>query len=187
MVKYVYPFSFNFDYDLLLQDALSLSKFQVLHKRTGTGNNYRKADKGEDITLQTFKLSLLKTPTVKDHPNCISIVNQCKKLLSKINSIEYDILLLEYDSDCFLGWHIDNPPEADYGRINIVLTENWKDTPIIFKDGVNEIECPAKLSVVNSYRYEHKYDNRGRDKRLLLCITTLDKNYEECINAITGL
>ena len=187
MVKYVYPFNFDFDYKLMLEDALSLSKFQVLHQRTGSGNNYRKAEDGDEVTLQTKKLSLLKTSSVKDNLNCISIVNQCKKLLYSIGSKDYDIILLEYDSDCFLGWHIDNPPEADYGRINIVVTNNWEESPIIFKNGSKEIECPAKLSVVNSYRHEHRYDNRNRSKRILLCITTHDLNYEECINAIISL
>ena len=187
MVEYVYPFSFDFDYELLLSDALALSKHQVLHQRTGSGNNYKKAEEGDIVTLQTHKLSLLKSPNIKNNINCISIVDQCKKLLYNIGSKDYDILLLEYDSDCFLGWHIDNPPEADYGRINIVVTKNWEKTPIIFRDGSKEIECPAKLSVVNSYRYEHRYDNRGRSKRILLCITTHDLNYEECINAVACL
>ena len=187
MVKYSYPFNFNLDYNLLLSDANALSSFQVLQERTGSGNNYKKAEEGDEITLRAHKLSLYKTPSVKNNPHTLSIVNQCKRLFDAIGSNDNDILLLEYDENCFLGWHIDNPPEADYGRINIVITNNWVDTPIIFRENNLEVSCPAKLAVVNSYRYEHKYDNRGKGKRMLLCLTTHDLNYDECIDAVSSL
>ena len=112
MVKYSYPFNFDFDYDLLLEDANKLSEFQVLQERTGSGNNYKKAEEGDNITLRAHKLSLYKTPSIKNNPNTLSIVAQCKKLFDAIGSKDNDILLLEYDENCFLGWHIDNPPEA---------------------------------------------------------------------------
>ena len=184
--KYSYSFDFDFDYNQLLKDAKKLSTKQVLHQRTGSGNNYKIAEEGDEITLQTYKLSLYKTPAVKDLPETKRIVAQCKRLFDAIGSKDNDILLLEYDENCFLGWHIDNPPEADLGRINIVVTDNWKESPIVFRK-CNEftVPCPAKLAVVNSYRYEHMYDNRGKGKRILLCMTTHDLNYDEVKNAVS--
>lgn len=186
MVKYSVPIKYDFDYDQLLKDAEFLSDYQVLEKRTGSGTNYRKAEEGDEITLTAYKLSLMKNKAVKDLEPTKRIINQCETFLHDIGSYDFDIILIEYDETMYLGWHIDNPPEADHGRINIVVTDNWEETPIIFRDEDGEVECPAKLAVVNSYRYEHKYDNRGRGKRILLCMTTHDLNYERCIDATSS-
>lgn len=184
--RYSHSFDFDFDYDQLLRDAESLSAKQILQKRTGSGNDYHKAEEGDEVTLQAYKLSLYKTPTVKDLPETKRIVAQCKRLFDAIGSKDNDVLLIEYDSNCYLGWHIDNPPEADLGRINVVVTNNWKESPIIFREDEEIIiRCPAKLAVVNSYRYEHMYDNRGREKRILLCMTTHDLNFDEVKNAVS--
>ena len=190
-MKYTYPFNYNFDYDLLLEDSKALSKYQVRHARTGLGKGYRKAEKGEEITHWASKIHLLLDKNVADNPNKISIVNQCKKLMNAIGSNDYDIILVEYDSESWLDWHIDSGPTQteDYGRINIVVTDNWESTPIIFKgDNREDVPCPAKLQVANSYRIDHRYDNRGRaDKRILLIMTTKDLNYDEVIERVKCL
>lgn len=187
MVKYYYPFEFNFNYELLKFNANHLSQYQEMQERTGEGSNYKKAEEGDVVTLRTNKLSLCKNKAIRSNAHNQSILNQCYRFFDAIGSEDNDVILLEYNDDCFLGWHIDNPPGVDYGRINLVITDNWKESPIIFKDGDKEVECPAKLSVVNAYRYEHRYDNRGKDKRILLCMTTHDLNYEECIDAVSSL
>jgi len=186
MEKFSYPFSFAFDYDLLYNDAIALSSFQERHARTGYGKGYTKWEEGKEITHWASKLSLYKTKSIKDNPHSISIVNQCKKLFDAIGSKQNDIILLEYDSESFLSWHIDNG-EENYGRINIVVTPDHEKSPIIFRENGKLYPCPAKLAVVNTYQEEHMYDNRGRDTRILLIMTTQDMNYQECVNAIKRL
>lgn len=187
---YTHPFHFDFDYDLLLENALALSEYQVRHARTGLGKGYRKAEEGEEITHWACKLCLSKDDRTKDNVNKLYIENECKRLMDAIGCKEYDFILVEYDSESYLDWHIDNGPTRteDYGRINIVLTENFEESPIIFKNIFGqEIPRPARLQAVDTYRVEHKYDNRGRDKRLLLIMTTEDMNYDEVVNAISSL
>lgn len=186
MVKYHYPFQFDFDYDLFLHDANQLSKHQIKHTRTGTGADYKKAENGDEITSSAYKIPLYKIKSLQDNKHCISIINQCKKLFDAIGSKDNNIILVEYDDNSFLGWHID-PGSTEYGRINCILTPNYESSPIIFKDGNNEVSCPAKLAVVNAYRVEHRYDNRGKEKRILLIMTTHDLNFEECIDAVKRL
>lgn len=187
-MKYTYPFEFNLDYDKILEDSLALSKYQVRHARTGLGKGYRKAEQGESVTHWACKIVLSKDKKLANNPHKISIENQCKKLMDAIGCKKYDLILVEYDSESYLDWHIDNGPtkSEDYGRINVVVTDNWQETPIIFKDAEGkEFSCPAKIQAVNTYREEHKYDNRGRnDKRILLIMTTEDMNYDEVVKAI---
>jgi len=189
-MKYTYPFQFNLDYQQILESAIALSEYQVRHARTGFGKGYRKAEEGEEITHWACKLCLSKDKRTIDNPHKIFIENQCKKVMDAVGSKKYDLILVEYDSESYLDWHIDNGPTRteDYGRINIVVTEDWENTPIIFKDNEgNEIPCPAKIQAVNTYREEHKYDNRGKEKkRILLIMTTEDKNYDEVVEAIKG-
>lgn len=185
--KFSFPFEFNFDFDKLSKDCHALEKYTNLNTRTGSGKNYGQAEEGDEITLQAYKLSLYKNERVKNNKNNLSVIKQCKKLLDAVGSFNNDIILVVYDENSFLGWHIDNPPDADYGRINIVVTDNWEDTPIIFKENNKEIHCPAKLAVVNAYGYEHMYDNRGKEKRTLLCMTTLDVGHKELVKRIKDL
>lgn len=187
---YTLPFEFDFDYPLLEADALALSEYQNRHARTGLGKGYRKAEEGEEITHWACKLCLSKDKRIKDNPHKLSIERQCKELMEAIGSKKYDLILVEYDSESYLDWHIDNGPtgKEDYGRINIIVTDNWEETPIIFKsDEGEEIPFPAKLQAVNTYRIEHKYDNRGRNDRILLIMTTEDMNYDEVCDAISNL
>lgn len=186
-IEYHYPFSFPFDYGLLLSDALKLSPHQIKQKRTGYGKNYGMWKEGDKITHYAAKLDLYKTESIINNPYTKSIITQCKKLFDAIGCVNNDIILLEYDDESYLDWHIDHgygkEPE-NYGRINTVLTDNWQESPIIFKDGNREIPCPSKLAVVNAYNHEHRYDNRDRDKRILLIMTTKDMSYGDCVDAI---
>jgi hypothetical protein len=189
-MKYTYPFDFPIDYNLLLEDSLALSEYQTRHARTGLGHGYRPAKEGDEITHYACKLHILSDDRITDNPYKMSIESQCKRLMDAIGCKDYDVILVEYDSESFLNWHIDkdhSSPDVfqEYGRINIIVTENWEDTPIIFKDdNGQEVPCPGRLQAVNTYRIEHRYDNRGKENRLLLIMTTKDMNYDEVINAI---
>lgn len=185
--KYHFPFNFEFDYEKLLEDCNALTDYTILTKRTGSGKAYGQAEEGDEITLKAYKLSLYKNEKVKDNKHNLSIINQCKKLFDAVGSLDNDLILVIYDKDSFLGWHIDNPQDSGYGRINIIVTDNWSESPIIFKENDNEIPCPAKLAVVNTYGAEHMYDNRGKEKRILLCMTTHDVGYTDLVHRIKKL
>ena len=72
-MKYTYPFNYNFDYDLLLEDSKALSKYQVRHARTGLGKGYRKAENGEEITHWASKIHLLLDKNVADNPAIVDL------------------------------------------------------------------------------------------------------------------
>ena len=174
---YCYPFSFPFNYEKMLEAASSLSKKQVRHARIKNDNQSLPNSKRKVSEKKIGWAKRLTLTEMFDDENAQYIVNECKKLLDKIGSKKYTIILVEYDSESFLDWHIDT---GNASRINCILTDNYQKTPIRFRNS----EYSFRSAVVNVSGKEHMYDNRGKEKRILLTISIPEYTHHELIQQL---
>ena len=174
---YCYPFSFPFNYSKMLEAASALSEKQVRHARTENDNQSLPDNKRKVSEKKIGWAKRLTLTEMPDDKNAQYIVSECKKLLDKIESKKYTIILVEYDSESFLDWHIDT---GNASRINCILTNNYQTTPIRFRDS----EYSFRLAVVNVSGKEHMYNNRGKEKRILLTISIPEYTHHELIRKL---
>ena len=107
--------------------------------------------------------------------------NTVKSFVSQFGSNEFICHYIGYGKNDFVEWHIDKRP-VEYcinsSRVNIFLTGKSYTT---FRDGDHYYD----QAVVNVMGAEHRYDNRGLDKRIMLQIGIKDISHDElCRNIL---
>ena len=183
MEKYFYEFDYKFNYEKLLLCAQNLSSKMIHQGKKKSKDGLNKKIKKYDATANSW-VKILRGLEHEDNEDCKFIKNEVSKFTDKIGCNNYNIVLYEYDNRSFVDWHVDGRGK-DLGRVNLVLTPNHPGiTYFRDNDNLNNIPLCAKLSAINAYNIEHKYDNNGLDTRILLLITTNDLFYDELLMKI---
>ena len=107
--------------------------------------------------------------------------NTVKNFVSHFGDNKFMCHYIGYGKDDFVEWHVDKRP-VEYcinsSRVNIFLTGRSYTT---FRDGDHWYD----QAVVNVMGAEHRYDNRGLDKRIMLQIGIKGISHDElCRNIL---
>lgn len=164
-------FKYNYDKkDLLNRIHKLLPEIGVRLKRSHPTNNAG----GQDCWRIRVHDNL-------DDPDCLHIFNVCKPIIDTFGCKDYHIKIQHYTSESFLGWHYDSPKDSGITKVNLLLTDVRK-----FVD-VNGEEYEFDTAIVNATKFEHMYDNRGKDPRTFIRIGLQDVQYTDAVKRLEKL
>lgn len=116
-----------------------------------------------------------------DNPDCMHIHRVCEPIIKAFGCNKYHIKIQHYTSESFLGWHYDHPKDSGITKVNLLLTDVRK-----FIDLEGD-EYEFETAIVNATKFEHMYDNRGKEPRTFIRIGLQDIQYNDALERLKEL